>query len=853
MGLRTYHEKRDFARTPEPRGRAGARKGARFVIQKHDATRLHYDFRLELDGVLKSWAVPRGPSLDPAQRRLAVEVEDHPVEYGRFEGTIPEGEYGAGPVLLWDRGRWRPKEDAREGLRKGHLKFELEGEKLSGGWTLVRMIGPRSEDGKNWLLIKERDEFAKKGKAGEIVTLEPESVSTGRTIEEIGTKMRPKKAARSRRTRPRRGSRAGSAEEEEPARKSTRRASLDLASLAGARREPLPSRWPPELATLVAQVPSGDEWLHEIKFDGYRVIARLDDGRATLFTRSGQNWTDRFPAVGEAVARLPARRLLLDGEVVVLGPDGISSFQALQNAIKRPAGGRLVYFVFDLLHQDGWGLGGVALEERKRALSALLSGQGRAGAIRYSDHVIGQGEAFFGKACQRGLEGVVSKRRASLARHGRGTDWLKIKCSWRQEFVIAGYTEPKRSRVGFGALLLGVQDKGRGLRYAGRVGTGFDNELLRTLHRKLQALETREAPFHDPPRERDTHWVKPRLVAEVSFTEWTSDGLLRHPSFVGLREDKKAAEVVREKPAAGRARARAEGATVAGVTISHPDKVLYPERKLTKLDVARYLESVAERMVPEVAGRPLMLLRCPEGRDKPCFFQKHPHGALHESLEKVSVREKKGRDSYVVVHDATGLVALLQAGALEIHVWSARVEHIEEPDRMVFDIDPDPGTPWPEVPRTAHRLREALESWGLESFVKTTGGKGLHVVVPLRRGPGWEEVGRFAAAIADRLIRESPEKYTAQLLKQRRQGRIFLDTLRNTRAHTWVAPYSPRAREGATVSCPIRWDDVTPRLDNGRYTVETLSKEMPRPDPWKGMARARQTITAALLKKVTTS
>jgi bifunctional non-homologous end joining protein LigD len=848
VGLRVYHEKRHFGRTPEPKGRPSTRRGSRFVIQKHDATRLHYDFRLELDGVLKSWSVPRGPSLDPAQKRLAVETEDHPIEYGKFEGMIPEGEYGAGPVLLWDRGRWRPDGDALEGYRKGRLKFELAGEKLSGHWMLVRMMGPRSDNGRNWLLFKEKDEAARKGKAGEIVAQRPESVSTGRMIGEIGANVHRKKVAKSR-ARGRRASSSRTARDEDEPAPRARARHIDLSTLSGARKQALPPRWQPELATLVTTVPAGDEWLHEIKFDGYRVLARLEGGHARLFTRSGQDWTDHFPSVAQAVERLRAKRLLLDGEVVVLGADGVSSFQALQNAIKNPAAARrLVYFAFDLLHRDGWSLAGVPLEQRKRALHALLTS--RAGAVRYSDHVIGKGDAFFGQACKRGLEGIVSKRRGSLARPGRGTDWLKIKCSSRQEFVIGGFTDPQRSRVGFGALLLGVQEDGH-LRYAGRVGTGFDNDLLRDLKGKLTALEVRESPFANAPRARGTHWVKPKLVAEVNFTEWTSDGMLRHPSFVGLREDKAPKEIVRERPKRGGAVPhRASDAVVCGVTITHPDKVLYPERQLTKLDVARYLESVAGRMVPQIAGRPLMMRRCPEGRGGPCFWQKHPHGAVHESLEQVTIREQNGRNVYLLVHDATGLVALLQAGALEVHVWSARADKVEQPDRMVFDIDPDPGTAWAEVPRTAIRLKDELARFDLESFVKTTGGKGLHVVVPIRRGPEWPEVKSFAAAIAGRLIRESPDLYTAELMKQRRRGRIFLDTLRNTRSHTWVAPYSPRAREGAPVSCPVSWEEITPRLRTDRFNVESLSKGFPGRDPWRGMDDARQTITAAMIKKL---
>ena len=842
MGLRTYHAKRDFGRTPEPRGRPETKAGWRFVIQKHDATRLHYDFRLELDGVMKSWAVPRGPSLDPAQKRLAVETEDHPIEYNRFEGTIPDGQYGAGPVIVWDRGRWRPREDAREGYRKGRLKFDLEGEKLSGGWMLVRMIGPRSENGKNWLLIKEKDDGARAGSAGEVVSRLPQSVASGRTIEDVeGGVAKQRKAAR--RTKATKAP-------------SHPRADFQGPAMAGARKEALPRSWTPQLATLTSIVPTGDEWLHEIKFDGYRLVCRKDGDRVELVTRGGQDWTERFPEIAEAARGLGVRRALLDGEAVVLRPDGTTSFQALQNAMRGDrANGRLVYFAFDLLHADGWGLTRVPLEARKQALAVLLGGKrARAGStIRYSDHVVGQGEAFYAEACRKGLEGIVSKRRDGLAVSGRGTAWLKRKCSSRQEFVIGGFTEPQRSRVGLGALLLGVREDGK-LRYAGRVGTGFDTQLLRDLRRRLDALETAKPPFENPPaRTSGTHWVRPKLVSEVSFTEWTSDGLLRHPSFEGLREDKKAADVVHERPvkaAASKGSAGAGEAVVAGITLSHPEKVLFAERQLTKRDLARYLETVAPRMVPHLAERPLMILRCPEGRGRECFYQKHPHGPVPPALEAVEIREKTGTDRYLVARDLAGLVSLVQLGALELHVWGARVDRIEQPDRMVFDIDPDPKTPWAEIPRTARRLRDALAAYDLESFVKTTGGKGLHVVVPLRRGPDWKEVGAFAGAVARRLVREDPDLFTQHLQKQRRGGRIFLDTMRNLRAHTWVAAYSPRAREGAPVSCPISWDEVTPKLDPMRFTVESLGRGLPRADPWRAMGETRQTLTAAMLRQV---
>jgi len=817
MGLRAYRDKRDFAASPEPAGRSAraGRGGGRFVVQKHDATRLHYDFRLELDGVLKSWAVPKGPSFDPAQKRLAVEVEDHPVEYRNFEGVIPDGHYGAGPVVVWDRGRWRPDADPRAGLKQGHLKFHLEGEKLGGGWALIRMRGPRMDDGRNWLLVKERDEFARKGRAAEVVARRPESVASGRTIEELPAR---KRAARTRRAPP-------------PARGS----------------KPALRNWLPELATLTTTAPEGDGWLHEIKFDGYRIVCRVADGRATLFSRSGLDWTRKFPAIASAAAALPVRSALLDGEVVVLTPNGVSSFQALQNALHDPSQGEMTYFVFDLIEHDGKDLRAWPLEKRKAELARLV-GKVAAGSIRYSDRVRGKGEAFFAEACRRGLAGIVSKPFDAPARSGRAGAWRKIKCGKRQEVVIGGFTEGNGARKELGALLVGVRE-GRTLRYAGRVGTGFADALLRDLRARLGRLEIRSSPFATPPRRlARTHCVRPALVCEVDFTEWTADGLMRHPSFVGLREDKPAKQVVRERavrPPGGATR-------VEGIALTHPDKVLYPDRKLTKLDLARYFATVADRMVPQIAGRPLMLLRCPGGAGKPCFFQKHPQGTIDPSLASVDIEEKSGPHTYVTVSDARGLVALLQGGALELHVWGARADRIEQPDRMVFDIDPDPRTPWPEVPRTALRLRDALAAFDLASFVKTSGGKGFHVVVPLTRGAActWETMGHFALDIAARLVRESPDLYTTHLVKERRKGRIFLDTLRNRRAHTWVAPYSPRARAGAPVSFPVSWSEVVPALHADRFTVEALARGLPRTDPWKDLAGTRQTITAAMRKAV---
>ncbi len=840
MGLATYRRKRDFEKTPEPAGRPARRPGRalRYVVQKHDARRLHYDFRLELDGVLKSWAVPKGPSLDPTQKRLAVEVEDHPLEYGTFEGTIPQGEYGAGSVIVWDRGTWTPHEDPHAGLRKGSLKFELDGEKLHGGWALVRMKG--SESKPQWLLIKERDDAVRPAREYDVTEAEPDSVNR-----------RPRKARVWHSNRPAARSSTGRASVRQGRGRSAR---VDPSSVPGARRAAMPGGLRPELATLVDAAPEGGDWLHEIKYDGYRTLVHIRDGRARLFTRSGQDWTGRFEPIAEAAARLPVTQAILDGEVVVLDADGRSSFQELQNVLRLSDRRRLHLFAFDLPYLDGYDLTQATLEDRKQQLARLLPAGGRSGPLRYSDHVAGQGAAFHREACRQQLEGIVSKRADSLYAAGRRTrEWVKVKCSARQELVIGGFTEPKGSRHGIGALLLGVHDNGS-LRYAGRVGTGFSRELLTQLGTRLERMETRTPPFANPPHaSRGVHWVKPTLVAEAGFLGWTKDGLLRHPTFLGLREDKPARQAVRETPRhAPGAGAKNGAAQVGGVAISHPDKVLFPEESLTKLELAGYLEAVAPLMVPEVAHRPVMLLRCPEGREGACFFQKHPAGSEPDSIERVKVRGSKNLETYMAVHDAQGLVTLLQLGALEIHVFGVRADRPEQPDRVVFDLDPSPRSPWAAVIETAQRIRERLEGLNLVSYLKTTGGRGLHVVAPIRRGPGWDEVKVFATGIAAGLVREDPERLTTHLAKAKRGDRIFVDALRNGRGASWVAPWSPRARAGAPISMPIPWSELTVRLTPDAYAVRRMLRErrLLSRNPWRGIESAKQTITAAMLREI---
>jgi len=916
LGL--YRKKRDFRRTPEPRGRVvhGGAKLA-FVIQKHAASHLHYDFRLELAGVLKSWAVPKGPSLDPADKRLAVMVEDHPIEYGGFEGTIPKGQYGGGTVLLWDRGTWEPRGDAEAGLRKGHLAFTLHGKKLRGAFSLVRMGG---REGKNWLLMKTQDEFARSGGSKSVVQERPESVTSGKSIEEIAGARRAKvwnsnrggttTAATSVARRNSAAKKPGPSAGARAATRARRPSGPDPSKLLRARAAAMPRDARPQLATLVPEAPEGDDWLHEIKYDGYRVLARIERGRARLITRGGLDWTDRFAVVADALRRMPVKQAILDGEIAMVLEDGTTSFQALQNQLRSGNDEALAYFVFDLLYQDGWDLTQAPLEQRKEALAALVEGADASPVLRYSDHLEGQGVRFHRQACRSGLEGIVSKRKGSVYTPGRTGSWLKTKCSSRQEFVIGGYTEPQGAREGIGSLLLGTNENGDGLRYRGRVGTGFTRETLDELLRKLRPLEIDKAPFADrPPQKRGVHWVRPRLVAEVSFGSWTNDGRLRHPSFQGLREDKPADEVVREAPRNGsapakprRAGARSSAAPAkakrrptperrrppdtppripppvkepgrrppvadppprprkrplrdpvdadAALAITSPDRVLYADEGITKLDLARYYRAVAPHLLAHAAGRPLMLRRCPEGIDAACFIQKHPGQGL-SGMDSVRVRERLKTEQHLVLRDEAGLLSLAQVGALEIHVWGALAESLERPDRVVFDFDPAAESPWKDVVLGARRVRERIEALGLECFVKTSGGKGLHVVVPTRPGPTWDDVKEFSAALASSLTREAPDRFTTHLAKARRGGRIFIDTLRNRRGATWVAPYSPRARPGAPVSMPLAWDELTTSLRPDSFSIPRLLERRrgSRADAWDGIGRVRQTITRTVLRE----
>jgi bifunctional non-homologous end joining protein LigD len=828
MGLAQYNRKRDFARSPEPRGKAAPAHGNSFVVQKHAARNLHYDFRLELDGVLLSWAVPKGPSLDPSVKRLAMQTEDHPIEYRDFEGVIPQGEYGGGSVLVWDRGRWFAEGDARESYRSGRLTFRLEGEKLHGRFHLVRTRGARGKsDGKSWLLIKSGDEAAERGSGGKLVDEHPASVLSGRTLQDV--EREPDRVWHSNRAAT-------------PARSRRSRTKPE----ARAPRSVLPSFVAPQLATLVETAPEGDAWLHELKLDGYRILARIDRGKVRLLTRRGHDWSARMPSVARSFAALPVSRALIDGELCVLREDGVSDFQRLQNSLQAGRDEACTYFAFDLLFLDDDDLRALPLLERKQRLRHAIAA-GSDDRLRYSDHVQGGGPRFFAHACKLGVEGMVSKRADAAYSSGRSRAWLKVKCVAREEFVIGGYTEPSGARGHFGALLLGSHDASGTLRYAGKVGTGFTQQSLAELHGKLARLEQKAAPFENPPRGSDArgvHWLRPELVAEVQYAERTAEGLVRHASFQGLRVDKPAAHVRAEKPVAEPVPAPAPSR----LSLTHPKRVLYPEQNITKLDLARYYVQVAPHMLPHVARRPLTLVRCPEGYAKGCFFQKHPGRGVPRAIGRAKVREKRSVLDYMTVDDVEGLVGLVQLGALEIHTWGSHTETIECPDQLVFDLDPDEGLPWARMIEAAQLVRARLSELGLVPFLKTTGGKGLHIVVPIAPRMPWDAAKAFSKAIVDGIVREQPRKYLATMAKDKRKGKVFLDYLRNGRGATAIAAYSTRARAGAPVSAPLAWDELTLELRPDRYTLLNMPERLValNADPWLGFDRARRAISAAM-------
>lgn len=788
--LARYNAKRDFAKTAEPAGTLAPGHGNSFMVQKHDASRLHWDFRLEIDGVLKSWAVTRGPSLDPNEKRLAVRTEDHPLSYATFEGTIPKGQYGGGTVMLWDRGTWSPiKGKSATDLDKGHLHFVLDGERMKGEWLLIRLKPRGKEKGENWLLRKIDD--AEAGGTDTLVETALTSVATGRTMIEIAEG----------KILPGTGTGASVAGGAVPA----TRAVPAAAPLHRLRRSPSPSRGElPELrdfqlATLVDSVPTGSRWLHEVKYDGYRVLIAVAGTNVKIYSRSGLDWTDKFPGIAEGAATLTPGSALIDGEVVAFR-DGKPSFSALQDAIAN--GGDMTLFAFDLLELDGEDIAGLPNIQRKERLRPLVEGADT--RLQFAEHIIGSGEPLFETMCREGYEGVVSKLADAPYRGQRSRNWLKVKCTRRQEFVIVGWTPSDKAR-GFRSLLLGLNGPD-GFTYAGKVGTGFDTGMMMDLSAKLARIE-RKTPTVEAPRAavRGAHWVTPKLVAEIAFTETTPDGVLRHPSFLGLREDKAAKDVVAEKPVP------IDSAPVpeVHVKVSSRDRLIFPDSDVTKGDLADYYALMAPAVLPWAANRPISLVRCPQGRAKRCFFQKHDAGTFGDYVHQVPIREKEGStENYLYVDDVDGLVACVQMGTIEFHGWGSSVATLEQPDRMVFDLDPDEDLGFAIVKKAAEDISNHLSEIGLTSFPMLSGGKGVHVVVPLKPRAEWPAVKDFAERFARALAAAEPDRYIATMAKAKRKGLIFIDYLRNQRGSTAVLPYVARARSGAPVAAPVSWTEL---------------------------------------------
>ncbi len=893
--LARYRSMRDFGVTAEPSGKSRSKSPKEvpagqqpFVIQKHAATRLHYDFRLGWNGVLKSWAVTKGPSYYVGDKRLAVEVEDHPMEYGGFEGIIPKGQYGGGTVMVWDQGTWEPQPgytDVDAGLRDGSLKFILHGKKLHGKWTLVRMK-PRPGDKKNnWLLIKEHDEYERSESDPAITDEAANSAVTGRSIDEIARAethvwnskdtatgkawFRNDKAVASARAAPAKAARAKA-----PTKKISFGSALNRVP-----KENLPAFITPQLAAQTTEAPRSSGWVHELKLDGYRIQARKDGDRVQLLTRTGLDWTHRMKSIAAEIGDLPVDSAIIDGEVVVLSANGTTSFADLQAAFQEGANKPLTYFAFDLLHLNGHNLRDLPLTERKAFLSQFFGDSD--GALRFCEHVDAPGDLVFKKACELHAEGIISKRAECKYISGRTSDWRKLKCIHEQEFVVGGFTLPSNEIYGVGALLLGYYRDGK-LIYAGRTGTGFTQKTHAMLRAKLDKLRQATPVFEAVPSDarRGAIWVKPELVAQVAFATWTADDLVRQAAFQGLREDKPAEEVRREEastpPSAGKSKpaskhaahsisASAAAKTVpakksarpaasaehAPVRLTHPDKVLDAESGLTKQQLADYYWAIAPHMLPHIAGRPLSLVRCPDGVGHPCFFQKHVNNTLPPGIDSVPVRDRKtGKvEPYVTLSTPEALAGLAQLGVLEVHPWGSRNDNIEQADRLVIDLDPDAAISWETLAASAADIRKQLKSLGLESWVKTTGGKGLHVVVPIEPEHDWSVIKQFTHAFVLEMEKRDPRLYLTKMTKSARTGRIFLDYLRNQREATAVAPYSPRSRPGAAVSMPIPWSDLKlPERPVFHVTDFDEWKSRLRRDPWKDLAETKQRIGGETLK-----
>jgi len=868
--LSTYRKKRDFEKTAEPSGEAkvAPSKRGRFVIQKHDATRLHYDLRLEFDGVFKSWAVTRGPSLDPHDKRLAVEVEDHPLDYGDFEGTIPKGEYGGGTVMIWDRGYW-DGDDPERGFRKGDLKFTLDGGKLHGSWVLVRMRNDRTGGKRtNWLLIKHRDEYAREGDANTVLD-EDRSVASGRTMEQIaaGKGRAPKPFMLAKHIR----GKADAVWHSNRGEAAEARAAAKAPPARGKKIAEMPGFVAPQLCTSVERPPRGEGWGHEIKFDGYRVQMRVEDGEASLKTRKGLDWTGKFASIAKEGSALPD--VMIDGEIVALDSKGVPDFSALQAAIADGKTDNLIFFAFDLLFADGLDLRRLPLSDRKAKLRQLLEARprGKQKCIRYVEHFEADGEAVMDSARQLSMEGVVSKKLRAPYHSGRSDSWTKAKARPGHEVVIGGY---KTTSGKFRSLLAGAYRDDH-LVYVGTVGTGFGQDTVRRIMPALKAAASDESPFggkNAPRKTRDVHWLRPELVAEIEFAGWTSDNNIRQASFKGLRQDKPASEVKAEEPqmtkvaepvtrrskksgpSASQRTANGTSADVMGVVISKPDKELWPDggdgSPVTKLDLARYFESVGEWLIGHIKGRPCSIIRAPDGINGESFFQRHAMQGAPKYLELAKV--SGDRKPYLQIDRIEGLAAAAQIGGLELHPWNCAPYQYDTPGRLVFDLDPAPDVDFTEVIAAAREMHQRLADVGMESFCKTTGGKGLHVVVPLLYGArdkvSWKEAKAFAQEICQWMAGDAPDRYLLNMSKQLRKGKIFLDYLRNDRMATAVAPLSPRVRDGAAVSMPLTWAQVKGDLDPKRFTIRSTPKLLARTTAWRGYEDAASSIKAAMKK-----
>jgi len=825
--LAQYNAKRDFALTPEPAGKVEKGAGNRFIVQKHDATRLHYDFRLEVDGVLKSWAVTKGPSADPADKRLAVRTEDHPMSYADFEGGIPKGEYGGGTVMLWDRGTWAPIEGkSAKDIDKGHLHFTLDGERMKGEWLLVRMKPRPGEKRENWLLRKIDDAFA--GGTDDLVGRQLTSVLTGRTMSEIagdeGGEQSLKGAKGAAFTKKMADAAAHNKKIAKPAAKGK-----------------LPKFRPLQLATLVDAVPGGNGWFHEIKYDGYRAEIAAAGSDVRVYTRNGLDWTDKFAPLVRHIAALDLPSCLIDGEIIAYGKDGNPDFSSLQAVLKRGHGAQdeettLHFFAFDLLEADGKSLAKLGNLERKERLEALL--RDAKAPIAVADHVIGAGEKLYAAMCNAGQEGIISKRADAAYSGRRSKSWVKVKCTRRQEFILVGWNPSATKARPFASLLL-AQREGDKLVYKGNVGTGFDTDTMADLAKTFAKLERKTAPLDvDAASARKVHWLKPDLVAEIAFAEFTAGGSVRHASFLGLRQDKEAKDVTPEKK-------QPVPAPTSDVTISSRDRVIFPEAKATKGDLADYYAAIAPIMLPHTARRPISLVRCPQGRGKKCFFQKHDSGSFGDHVLHVPIKEKDGgHEDYLYVEDADGLLACVQMGTIEFHGWGSHVDALEKPDRMVFDLDPDEGLDFGDVKKAAFDIRRQLADIGLVSFAMLSGGKGVHVVVPLDPGHSWDAHKDFSKRFAEALSLAEPDRFVATMSKAKRKGKIFIDYLRNQRGSTAILPYSARAREQAPVAVPIGWDALADVAKAGQWTIEDSDELLERAasTELKGWGFARQTL-----------